>query len=62
MIDLYAESGLLPIVKSHQRYFADADRDMLHPNSRGHDRIARTILGRMLSLPPDFKRDDGLFQ
>ncbi len=62
VIDLYAESGLLPIVKSHQRFFADADRDMLHPNTRGHDRIARTILGRMLSLPPDFKCDDGLFQ
>ena len=62
VIDLYAESGLLPIVKSHQRFFADADRDMLHPNSRGHDRIARTILGRMLTLPPDFKLDDGLFQ
>ena len=62
VIDLYAESGLLPLVKSHQRFFADADRDLLHPNTRGHDRIARTMLGRMLSLPPDFKRDDGLFQ
>ena len=61
VIDLYAESGLLPIVKSHQRFFADADRDRLHPNSRGHDRIARTILCRMLALPPEFKKADGLF-
>ena len=61
VIDLYAESGPFPLTKSHQRFFADHDRDMLHPNSRGHERISRTILGRMLTLPPNFKRDDGLF-
>ncbi len=62
VIDLYAESGLFPLTKSHQRFFADADRDMLHPNSRGHERIARTMLYKMLTMPTDFKREDGLFQ
>ena len=60
--NLYAESGLFPLTKSHQRFFADADRDMLHPNSRGHERIARTMLYKMLTMPTDFKREDGLFQ
>ena len=61
VIDLYAESGLLPTVQSHQRFFLDADGDMFYPNSRGHERIARVILGRMLAFPPEFKRHDGLF-
>ena len=62
VIDLYSESGLFPLATSHQRYFHDADTDMLHPSARGHDRIARTMLYKMLSLPPDFKRADGLFE
>ena len=62
VIDLYAESGLFPLAASHQRYFHDADTDMLHPSARGHERIARTMMYRMLALPPDFKRADGLFE
>jgi lysophospholipase L1-like esterase len=61
VIDLYAESGLCPLVTSHQRYFHDPDSDMLHPNTNGHARIAQTMLYRMLMLPADFRRDDGLF-
>ena len=61
VLDLYRDSGLFPLVKSHQRYFRDADTDMLHPNERGHERLARTMLYWMLSVPSDFKRDDGLF-
>ena len=60
VIDLYAECGLLPSVKSHQRFFA-TDGDALRLNARGQERIARTILCRMLALPPEFKRIDGLF-
>jgi len=62
VIDLYADSGLFPLATSHQRYFHDPDTDMLHPNARGHERIARTMLYRMLTVPADFKRDDGLFE
>jgi lysophospholipase L1-like esterase len=61
VIDLYAESGLMPLVNSHQRYFANPDTDMLHPNSRGQQRIACTMLYKMLSMPSDFKLNDGLF-
>jgi len=61
VIDLHADSGLFPLATSHQRYFGNPDTDMLHPNTRGHERIARTMLYKMLALPADFKRDDGLF-
>jgi hypothetical protein len=61
VIDLYAESGLCPLVTSHQRYFADPDTDMLHPNTRGQERIARVMFYKMLSMPSDFKLNDGLF-
>ena len=62
VIDLYAESGLHPLTVSHQRYFSNPDTDMLHPSTRGHERIARTMLYRMLSMPSEFKVSDGLFQ
>ena len=61
VLDLYRDAGLFPLTKAHQRYFHDADTDMLHPNARGHERIARTMLYWMLSVPAEFKRHDGLF-
>ena len=62
VIDLYAESGLHPLTVSHQRYFSNPDTDMLHPSTRGHERLACTMLYRMLSMPAEFKVSDGLFQ
>ena len=61
VLDLYERSGLLPTEPSHVRYFHDAKTDMLHPNANGHERIARTMAYWMLTIPPDFKRSDGLF-
>ena len=47
VIDLNAESGLFPLFKSHARFFCNADRDMLHPNNAGHERIEKAILRRI---------------
>ena len=51
IIDLYALSGLSPTLPEYSKYFFNAERDCLHPNERGHERIARTILQQSLTLP-----------
>lgn len=45
LIDLYRESGLFPLfADSAARYFCSTEKDRLHPNEAGHQRIAHTIL------------------
>ena len=51
VIDLYALSGLSPTLPEYSQYFFDAHRDCLHPNQRGHERIARTLMQQLLALP-----------
>ena len=51
VIDLNAESGLFPLAKGHARYFHDAARDMLHPNTAGHERIAAAIERHLGAAP-----------
>ena len=51
VIDLFADSGLYPLHKQALQYFHDAKTDQLHPSDTGHERIARTLVYRLLSLP-----------
>ena len=51
VINLYALSGLYPLSDEHTRYFANAERDRLHPNALGHYRIAKTLKYQLLTLP-----------
>ena len=44
VIDLNAESGLFPMSRSHAQFFYSAERDMLHPNDAGHERIEKAVL------------------
>ncbi|MBQ8863553.1 MAG: SGNH/GDSL hydrolase family protein [Rikenellaceae bacterium] len=55
VIDLYATSGLLPMIDSHVQYFMNADRDRLHPNAKGHQRMARVMAAQMLAMPAVFE-------
>jgi len=56
VIDLFAESGLLPREKEYGFYFAKpGTTDMLHPSTAGHDRLARVIEARLRTMPPTFK-------
>lgn len=59
VIDLYAESGLCPMVAGHGAFFAKADKDRLHPSSEGHRRIALLIAAKLRGLPATFKKDCG---
>lgn len=58
LIDLYRESGLFPTDPAFAPYFRDGGtegKDNLHPNSRGHERMAKVIAAKLRALPPDFK-------
>ena len=51
VIDLNALCGLNPMIEEHVQYFAKPDTDRLHPNAKGHERIARTLMYQLLTLP-----------
>jgi len=59
VIDLNGESGLLPSVPGHLKYFRSRERDGLHPNTRGHVRIAQLVYHRLSALPGSFRGDLG---
>lgn len=54
LIDLYSISGLYPMKDEFSKYFENSKTDMLHPNSAGNDRLAKTIYYQLLSLPATF--------
>ena len=54
VIDLNAVSGLYPMMDEHAQYFKSAERDRLHPNDKGHERLARTLMYQLLALPCQF--------
>ena len=60
LIDLYRTSGLTPLADEHYRFFHDAGTDRLHPNSYGQRRMALTMEGALLALPPEFKIHEGV--
>lgn len=51
VIDLNATCGLYPLIDEHAQYFNKADTDRLHPNDKGHERMARTLAYQLLTLP-----------
>ena len=51
LIDLYRDCGLYPLDSNYSQYFHNADTDMLHPNAKGHYRIAQTIAKALSKIP-----------
>lgn len=51
VIDLFGLSGLTPYTTAQQAYFFNAERDLLHPNALGHERMAKVLLQQTLLLP-----------
>ena len=51
LIDLYRDAGLLPAFGEYAPFFHDAETDCLHPNARGHERIARVIAAALNAIP-----------
>ena len=54
LIDLFSVSGLYPTKDVYSKFFENAEKDMLHPNSAGNYRLAKTIQYQLLSLPSTF--------
>lgn len=54
VIDLNALSGLFPMADEHVQYFKDGAVDRLHPNDKGHERMARTLYYQLSTLPCTF--------
>lgn len=54
VIDLNSVCGINPMVEEQVIYFSDSETDRLHPNAKGHERIARTLLYQLFSLPCRF--------
>lgn len=50
VIDMNAASGLNPMVSEQLMFFRDAKTDQLHPNTLGHQRMARVIMGHLISF------------
>ena len=42
------------MIDEHAQYFKSGDTDRLHPNDKGHERIARTLMYQLSSLPCGF--------
>ncbi|MBQ4287810.1 MAG: SGNH/GDSL hydrolase family protein [Bacteroidales bacterium] len=51
VIDLNALCGLNPMIEEHVQYFANPETDRLHPSTKGHERIAKTLMYQLLTLP-----------
>ena len=51
VIDLFAESGIVPSLDSNIPYIHDSGSDRLHPSDEGHYRIARIIQSRLATIP-----------
>ena len=54
VIDMNAVSGLYPMMDEYAQYFADPATDRLHPNDKGHERMARTLYYQHSAIPCTF--------
>ncbi len=51
VIDLNSLCGINPMVEEQVRYFSNSETDRLHPNAKGHERLAKTLMYQLLTLP-----------
>lgn len=51
VIDLFGLSGLTPYTEAQKAYFFDKEKDLLHPNAHGHERMAKVLLQQTWMLP-----------
>lgn len=54
VIDFNSVTGLNPMMEEQLIYFHDASFDRLHPNTKGQERMARTLMYGLLALPGRF--------
>lgn len=54
VIDFNSVTGMNPMVEEQLIYFYDSGYDRLHPNTKGQERMARTLMYQLLALPAEF--------
>ena len=54
VIDFHAVTGLNSMIEEQLIYFYDSGFDRLHPNTKGQERMARTLMYQLLTLPVAF--------
>lgn len=54
VVDLNAVTGINPMVEEQLMYFYDSGYDRLHPNSKGQERIARSLFYQLIMHPSVF--------
>lgn len=54
VIDFNSVTGMNPMIEEQLIYFHDASFDRLHPSTTGQERMARTLMYQLLSLPAAF--------
>ena len=52
LIDLYSVSGLFPCFDEGADMFVSKDHDRLHPEKKGHERMAEVIARKMVAIAP----------
>lgn len=55
VIDLNSLCGLYPNDPKHYQYFSNKDTDRLHPNAKGHQRMAMALTYALLQYPATFE-------
>ena len=51
VINTNAVSGLYSMMDEYAQYFFDPQTDRMHPNDKGHERMARTLYYQLATLP-----------
>lgn len=51
VVDLNSLCGINPMVEEQVQYFSNSETDRLHPNAKGHERIAKTLYWQLSALP-----------
>lgn len=51
VIDMNSLCGLYPMLDEYAQFFRDAETDRLHPNDKGHERMARVLMYQLLAQP-----------
>ena len=54
VVDLNSLCGINPMIEEQVLYFGNSETDRLHPNAKGHERLARTLMYQLLTLPCRF--------
>ena len=51
VIDMNSLCGLYPMLDEYAQFFRNAETDRLHPNDKGHERMARVLMYQLLAQP-----------